>query len=120
MGIKVAINGFGRIGRLVFRALHEQGLLQMPPDRVEPKVTEETVERWCELSERLLDETTGLHRSGELLDMDTVRTEIARCAVGLGLTRDEVLASVPAGATSFEATSPTGHSPTPSVAWCGR
>ena len=27
MGIKVAINGFGRIGRLVFRALHEQGLL---------------------------------------------------------------------------------------------
>jgi len=28
MGIKVAINGFGRIGRLVFRALHEQGLLK--------------------------------------------------------------------------------------------
>jgi glyceraldehyde 3-phosphate dehydrogenase len=27
MGIKVAINGFGRIGRLVFRALYEQGLL---------------------------------------------------------------------------------------------
>src|SRR5215471_9496922 len=27
MGVKVAINGFGRIGRLVFRALHEQGLL---------------------------------------------------------------------------------------------
>jgi glyceraldehyde 3-phosphate dehydrogenase len=27
MGIRVAINGFGRIGRLVFRALHEQGLL---------------------------------------------------------------------------------------------
>jgi glyceraldehyde 3-phosphate dehydrogenase len=27
MAIKVAINGFGRIGRLVFRALHEQGLL---------------------------------------------------------------------------------------------
>ncbi len=26
MAIKVAINGFGRIGRLVFRALHEQGL----------------------------------------------------------------------------------------------
>ena len=25
--IKVAINGFGRIGRLVFRALVEQGLL---------------------------------------------------------------------------------------------
>lgn len=27
MAIKVAINGFGRIGRLVFRALYEQGLL---------------------------------------------------------------------------------------------
>ena len=27
MAIKVAINGFGRIGRLVFRALVEQGLL---------------------------------------------------------------------------------------------
>jgi glyceraldehyde 3-phosphate dehydrogenase len=26
MSVKVAINGFGRIGRLVFRALHEQGL----------------------------------------------------------------------------------------------
>ena len=27
MAVKVAINGFGRIGRLVFRALHEQGLV---------------------------------------------------------------------------------------------
>jgi glyceraldehyde 3-phosphate dehydrogenase len=27
MGVKIAINGFGRIGRLVFRALVEQGLL---------------------------------------------------------------------------------------------
>jgi len=27
MSVKVAINGFGRIGRLVFRALVEQGLL---------------------------------------------------------------------------------------------
>src|ERR1700722_462715 len=27
MPVKVAINGFGRIGRLVYRALHEQGLL---------------------------------------------------------------------------------------------
>ncbi len=27
MAIRVAINGFGRIGRLVFRALVEQGLL---------------------------------------------------------------------------------------------
>ena len=27
MAIKVAINGFGRIGRLVFRAIAEQGLL---------------------------------------------------------------------------------------------
>ncbi len=27
MPVKVAINGFGRIGRLVFRAIHEQGLL---------------------------------------------------------------------------------------------
>ncbi|HUR38532.1 MAG TPA: type I glyceraldehyde-3-phosphate dehydrogenase [Planctomycetota bacterium] len=34
MGIKVAINGFGRIGRLVFRALHEQGLLSKELDIV--------------------------------------------------------------------------------------
>jgi glyceraldehyde 3-phosphate dehydrogenase len=34
MGIKVAINGFGRIGRLVFRALHEQGLLAKELDIV--------------------------------------------------------------------------------------
>ena len=27
MAVKVAINGFGRIGRLVFRALVDQGLL---------------------------------------------------------------------------------------------
>src|SRR5436190_15851319 len=27
MGVKIGINGFGRIGRLVFRALVEQGLL---------------------------------------------------------------------------------------------
>ena len=27
MAVKIAINGFGRIGRLVFRALAEQGLL---------------------------------------------------------------------------------------------
>src|SRR5678810_119028 len=26
MSIRIAINGFGRIGRLVFRALHQQGL----------------------------------------------------------------------------------------------
>jgi glyceraldehyde 3-phosphate dehydrogenase len=34
MGVKVAINGFGRIGRLVFRALHEQGLLAKELDIV--------------------------------------------------------------------------------------
>jgi glyceraldehyde 3-phosphate dehydrogenase len=34
MGIRVAINGFGRIGRLVFRALHEQGLLSRELDLV--------------------------------------------------------------------------------------
>ena len=34
MGIRVAINGFGRIGRLVFRALHEQGLLGKELDLV--------------------------------------------------------------------------------------
>ena len=34
MGIRVAINGFGRIGRLVFRALHEQGLLAKELDIV--------------------------------------------------------------------------------------
>ena len=34
MAIKVAINGFGRIGRLVFRALHEQGLFPSQMDVV--------------------------------------------------------------------------------------
>jgi len=34
MAIRVAINGFGRIGRLVFRALHEQGLLAKELDLV--------------------------------------------------------------------------------------
>jgi glyceraldehyde 3-phosphate dehydrogenase len=34
MAIKVAINGFGRIGRLVFRALHEQGLFPKDLDVV--------------------------------------------------------------------------------------
>src|SRR5882724_644402 len=34
MAIKVAINGFGRIGRLVFRALHEQGLFPKELDVV--------------------------------------------------------------------------------------
>jgi glyceraldehyde 3-phosphate dehydrogenase len=34
MGVKVAINGFGRIGRLVFRALYEQGLLAKDLDIV--------------------------------------------------------------------------------------
>ena len=33
MAVKVAINGFGRIGRLVFRALVEQGLLGTTFDR---------------------------------------------------------------------------------------
>jgi glyceraldehyde 3-phosphate dehydrogenase len=34
MAVKVAINGFGRIGRLVFRALHEQGLFPKELDVV--------------------------------------------------------------------------------------
>ncbi|HTB23327.1 MAG TPA: type I glyceraldehyde-3-phosphate dehydrogenase [bacterium] len=34
MAVKVAINGFGRIGRLVFRALHEQGLFPKDLDVV--------------------------------------------------------------------------------------
>src|SRR6478609_8623638 len=34
MAVKVAINGFGRIGRLVFRALVEQGLLSSELDVV--------------------------------------------------------------------------------------
>src|ERR1041385_3758767 len=32
--IKIGINGFGRIGRLVFRALHDQGLLGKQMDVV--------------------------------------------------------------------------------------
>src|SRR5438045_3940197 len=34
MAVKIAINGFGRIGRLVFRALVEQGLLGRDVDVV--------------------------------------------------------------------------------------
>src|SRR5881397_3858596 len=34
MAVKVAINGFGRIGRLVFRAIAEQGLLGKDVDVV--------------------------------------------------------------------------------------
>jgi glyceraldehyde 3-phosphate dehydrogenase len=34
MALKIAINGFGRIGRLVFRALHAQGLFGSPFDVV--------------------------------------------------------------------------------------
>src|SRR3984885_1879456 len=34
MAVKVAINGFGRIGRLVFRALYEQGLFPKELDVV--------------------------------------------------------------------------------------
>ena len=34
MAIKVAINGFGRIGRLVFRAMADQGILGSEADVV--------------------------------------------------------------------------------------
>ena len=34
MAVKVAINGFGRIGRLVFRAISEQGLIGKDVDVV--------------------------------------------------------------------------------------
>ena len=34
MAIKVAINGFGRIGRLVFRALVEQGADRLPDEQL--------------------------------------------------------------------------------------
>ena len=34
MAIKVGINGFGRIGRLVFRAMYDQGLLGKEIDLV--------------------------------------------------------------------------------------
>src|SRR5580692_11310659 len=34
MAVKIAINGFGRIGRLVFRAIAEQGLLGKDVDVV--------------------------------------------------------------------------------------
>ena len=36
MAVKVGINGFGRIGRLVFRALVEQGLLGKTFDSFAP------------------------------------------------------------------------------------
>ena len=37
MAVRIAINGFGRIGRLVFRAIAEQGLLGKDLDVVAGK-----------------------------------------------------------------------------------
>ena len=55
MGVKVAINGFGRIGRLVFRALHEQGkesVLLIPVvkrDVVQKRVDRTTADRGIDI-----------------------------------------------------------------------
>ena len=46
-------------------------------------------ERFGKLRGRLLD-PAGLHREDEAVDRDTVRVSIARAAIGLGLTRDEL------------------------------
>ena len=40
MAVKVGINGFGRIGRLVFRALVEQGLLGKSLSGAWPELSE--------------------------------------------------------------------------------
>ena len=46
-------------------------------------------ERWVELRDRLLD-SNGLHREESVVDRETIRVSIARAAVGLGLTREEL------------------------------
>ena len=46
-------------------------------------------ERYAELRDRLIA-PTGLHREHEAVDRDAVRVSIARAAIGLGLTRDEL------------------------------
>ena len=46
-------------------------------------------ERYAELRDRLVA-PTGLHREHEVVDGDMVRVSIARAAIGLGLTRDEL------------------------------
>ena len=52
-------------------------------------VREPLAERYAELRDRLIS-STGLHREHEVVDRDAVRVSIARAAIGLGLTRDEL------------------------------
>ncbi len=56
------------------------------PGRVE---RESLAERYVELRDRLLA-PSGLHREHEAVDRDAVRLSIARAAIGLGLTREEL------------------------------
>src|ERR1044071_1754682 len=58
MAIKVAINGFGRIGRLVFRALVEQGMVGKEIKVVSAKSPAELP--WKALGVELVIESTGL------------------------------------------------------------
>ena len=52
-------------------------------------VREPLAERYAELRDRLIS-STGLHREHEVVDRNAVRVSIARSAIGLRLTRDEL------------------------------
>src|SRR6266542_498113 len=58
MAVKVAINGFGRIGRLVFRAIAEQGLIGKEIHVVSAKTPAELP--WKKFGVDVVIESTGL------------------------------------------------------------
>src|SRR6266545_3479869 len=58
MALKVAINGFGRIGRLVFRALVEQGLVGK--DMLVVSAKDPSQLPWKAMGVDLVIESTGL------------------------------------------------------------
>ena len=63
MSTRIAINGFGRIGRLVFRALHEQGLFGKEIAVVSAKTPAELP--WKQLGVEYVLESTGLFTDAE-------------------------------------------------------
>ena len=77
MTVKIAINGFGRIGRLVLRALHESGNITTTADTIDIghgpiKVTAErdpTKLPWKELGVELVMECTGIFTKREQAEM---------------------------------------------------
>ena len=69
--------------------LRSAGIGTDPPARSQPTERDDVTDRWTELRDRLLA-GDGLHRQDAIVDRDAVRTAIARCAVDLGLTPEEL------------------------------